>query len=95
MVYMIESQLASVMEALRSMTERGAETIAVRADTATRFNRDLDARMQGAVWTTGCASWYLTGPAATPCCGRTGPGAPAAASFDPADFGLTRHASGS
>ena len=59
MVYMIESQIAHVMAALRLMRERGTDTIEVRAEAQERFNAALDRRMQRTVWTTGCASWYL------------------------------------
>ena len=47
MVYMIESQIAHVMAALRLMRDRGAETIEVRADVQERFNAELDRRHAG------------------------------------------------
>ncbi len=59
MVYMIESQVAYLMAALREMDERGADVIDVRADAASSYNAALDERMDGTVWNTGCASWYL------------------------------------
>jgi cation diffusion facilitator CzcD-associated flavoprotein CzcO len=59
MVYMIESQIGHVMAALRWMGERGAETIEVRAEAQERHNAEIDRRMKGTVWTTGCSSWYL------------------------------------
>jgi cation diffusion facilitator CzcD-associated flavoprotein CzcO len=59
MVYMIESQIGHVMDALRLMRERGAETIEVRADAQARYNAELERRLEGTVWNTGCASWYL------------------------------------
>ena len=59
MVYMIESQVAYVIDALRTMKARGADVSEVRADVVERSNRALDERMQGTVWTTGCSSWYL------------------------------------
>jgi cation diffusion facilitator CzcD-associated flavoprotein CzcO len=59
MVYMIESQINYVLDALGVMDERGAETVEVRPETAERFNGEIDARMDGTVWSTGCASWYL------------------------------------
>jgi cation diffusion facilitator CzcD-associated flavoprotein CzcO len=95
MIYMIESQLAYVMEALRSMAAAGAGTIAVRADAAERFNADLDARMERTVWNTGCASWYQdqTGRIAALWPDWTWRFRQRAGSFDPADFELTRHAS--
>jgi cation diffusion facilitator CzcD-associated flavoprotein CzcO len=95
MVYMIESQLAYVMEALRSMAAAGAKAIAVRADVAERFNADLDARMQRTVWNTGCASWYQDqrGRIAALWPDWTWRFRQRAGSFDPAEFELTRHAS--
>jgi cation diffusion facilitator CzcD-associated flavoprotein CzcO len=59
MVYMIESQIAHVMAALRHMGSRGAETIEVRPEAQERHNAEIDRRMTGTVWTTGCSSWYL------------------------------------
>jgi cation diffusion facilitator CzcD-associated flavoprotein CzcO len=59
MVYMIESQIAHVMVALGHMRERGAETIEIRPEAQARYNAELDGRMPGTVWSTGCASWYL------------------------------------
>jgi cation diffusion facilitator CzcD-associated flavoprotein CzcO len=59
MVYMIESQIAHVLAALRAMRERGAETIEVRPEAQARYNDWLERRLEGTVWNTGCASWYL------------------------------------
>ena len=54
MVYMIESQIAYVMDALRS----GADVIEVRPEVEARFNAELQRRMRGTVWNSGCMSWY-------------------------------------
>ena len=59
MVYMIESQIAHVMAALEHMREHGAQTIEVRAEAQQRYNAELERRLEGTVWNTGCASWYL------------------------------------
>jgi cation diffusion facilitator CzcD-associated flavoprotein CzcO len=59
MVYMIESQIAYVVDALRTMRERGAEVVEVREDVMARSNERLQRRMRGTVWSTGCRSWYL------------------------------------
>ncbi len=60
MVLMIESQLNYVMDALRTMDERGLATVEVRADAQRAYNTKLQRRMRRTVWTTGgCASWYL------------------------------------
>ena len=59
MVYMIESQIAHVIDALRVMRERGAVTIEVTAEAQERYNASLERKLEGTVWNTGCASWYL------------------------------------
>ena len=58
MVYMIESQIAYVMDALREMNERGADVVEVRPEVEARFHAEVQRRMQGTVWNTGCTSWY-------------------------------------
>jgi cation diffusion facilitator CzcD-associated flavoprotein CzcO len=58
MVYMIESQIAYVLDALRSMRERGASIVEVRPEVEERSNAEVRRRMQGTVWNTGCSSWY-------------------------------------
>jgi cation diffusion facilitator CzcD-associated flavoprotein CzcO len=59
MVYMIESQVAYVADALEAMRRRGAGVAEVRRDVVERFNASVDERMKDTVWTTGCSSWYL------------------------------------
>jgi cation diffusion facilitator CzcD-associated flavoprotein CzcO len=59
MVYMIESQLAHVMEALKAMDASGSETVEVREDVLEGYNETIDEQIQGTVWNTGCKSWYI------------------------------------
>jgi cation diffusion facilitator CzcD-associated flavoprotein CzcO len=60
MVFMIESQLNYVMDALRVLRERGAQTFEVRRDVVERYGDELAEQMEGTVWTAGhCQSWYL------------------------------------
>ncbi len=59
MVYMIESQIAYVMDALRELRRNGHRTVEVRPDVLQRYNRDVQRRMKRTVWSTGCKSWYL------------------------------------
>jgi cation diffusion facilitator CzcD-associated flavoprotein CzcO len=59
MVYMIESQIAYVMDALRAMRSSGADVVEVRPEVERAYNQDVQDRMQGTVWNTGCMSWYL------------------------------------
>jgi hypothetical protein len=59
MVYMIESQLAYIMDAIRTIDERGIDTVEVRPETVTAFNEEVQEMLEGTVWATGCSSWYL------------------------------------
>jgi cation diffusion facilitator CzcD-associated flavoprotein CzcO len=59
MVYMIESQLEYLLDALRAMERAGAAAVDVRPEAEADYNRALDRRMKGTVWTSGCASWYI------------------------------------
>src|SRR4051794_21850394 len=59
MVYMLESQLAFVIGALRELRSRGASTVEVRDDVVEKYNAEVQARLRGTVWSTGCRSWNL------------------------------------
>ncbi len=59
-VFMIESQLAYVLDALRTLDAHGAAALDTRPQAQAAFNERLQASMRGTVWTEGgCASWYL------------------------------------
>jgi cation diffusion facilitator CzcD-associated flavoprotein CzcO len=60
MVYMIESQIRYVMDAIHLMERKGARAMEVRAPAQAAFNAELQARIKGSVWNSGgCKSWYL------------------------------------
>jgi hypothetical protein len=60
MVYMIESQVGYVMEALREIKRSGALEIDVRADVQATYNYELQRKLERTVWNSGgCRSWYL------------------------------------
>jgi hypothetical protein len=59
MVYMIESQLAFVIDAIRQIEAAGGEAREVRPDVAAAYNARLQRKLPGTVWGSGCASWYL------------------------------------
>ncbi|MGQ0774298.1 MAG: flavin-containing monooxygenase [Pseudonocardiales bacterium] len=59
-IYMIESQLAYAMDALRYLRRSGAAAVEVRPQAQAAYNNDLQSRMDRTVWNTGgCVSWYL------------------------------------
>lgn len=59
MIYMIESQLAYLVDALRTMRDRGLATVEVREAVQDAYNAELRADTGETVWVTGCSSWYL------------------------------------
>jgi cyclohexanone monooxygenase len=59
-VYMIESQIRYVVDALRTMRDRDLVELEVEREAQTRFNEDLERRGRRTVWTRGgCHSYYL------------------------------------
>jgi cation diffusion facilitator CzcD-associated flavoprotein CzcO len=60
MVFMIESAVAYINDAIRTATREGLATVEPTAEAQSDWNDKLQQRMQKTVWTTGgCASWYL------------------------------------
>ena len=57
---MIESQVAYVLDALRTMRRRGAHTLEVRKEAQSAYNAELDRMTDDTVWVTGgCTSYYI------------------------------------
>jgi cation diffusion facilitator CzcD-associated flavoprotein CzcO len=60
MVYMIESQINYVIEAIKAVDKAGAQALAPTREAQDRYNAELQARLGRSVWNTGgCRSWYL------------------------------------
>lgn len=59
MVLMIEAQITYILDALRTMQYRNARTLEVQPAAYKAYNAEIDQRMAGTVWSSGCASWYL------------------------------------
>jgi cation diffusion facilitator CzcD-associated flavoprotein CzcO len=57
-VYMIENQAKYIMRCIKSLRQQGAQYMNLRDDVQKQFNDDLQDRLQGTVWTSGCQSWY-------------------------------------
>ncbi|MFH5229367.1 flavin-containing monooxygenase [Antrihabitans spumae] len=59
-VFMIESQIHYVIEAMKLVEANGVAAIAPRREAQDRFNEKLQSNLAGSVWNTGgCESWYL------------------------------------
>ncbi len=59
MVYMIESQIAYVMDALRQLDRYDARSLETRAAAQEAYNAALQGRIAHTVWSSGCKSWYI------------------------------------
>ena len=58
MVYMIECQIQHIMGVLELMRKAGATSIEVSLDAQNRFENEMDDKMAGTVWMSGCTAWY-------------------------------------
>ncbi|WP_069164268.1 flavin-containing monooxygenase [Nocardia altamirensis] len=60
MVFMIESQINYIADALATIDKQNLRTVEVRRDVQDDFNKDLQQKLSKSVWINGgCASWYL------------------------------------
>jgi cation diffusion facilitator CzcD-associated flavoprotein CzcO len=60
MIYMIESQVADTIDALRSLQRTGTPAVEVRPEAQLAYNQTVQRRMEGTAWTAGgCSIWYL------------------------------------
>jgi cation diffusion facilitator CzcD-associated flavoprotein CzcO len=59
MVFVIEAQVAYLVDAIRAMREAGWASVEPTQSAQDRYNASLQRRMRRTVWSTGCASWYL------------------------------------
>ena len=60
MVYMIESQINYVADALATVDRLGLRTVEVKRDVQDSYNQEIQGKLVKSVWNTGgCASWYL------------------------------------
>lgn len=59
-VFMIESQIRYVADAIKTCDKRGAQAMAPTRAAQDRFNDELQRKLGPSVWNTGgCSSWYL------------------------------------
>lgn len=59
MVYMIESQVAYVLDAVKTMRAQGAKVVDVRPEVQQAFVQQTQKKLAGTVWASGCKSWYI------------------------------------
>lgn len=57
-LFMIECQVNYILKCLDLLKEKGADYLDVTVEAQDRFNAEVQDRLQGTVWTSGCTSWY-------------------------------------
>jgi len=57
-IFMIENQVEYVVKCIKTMDEKGAKYLDIKATEQVSFNEGLQGRLKGTVWTSGCQSWY-------------------------------------
>ncbi|BBZ14417.1 FAD-dependent oxidoreductase [Mycobacterium branderi] len=61
-VFMIEAQVRYIVACIRALADRESTRVEVKSHVQAQFNRELQRRSDGTVWTAGgCDSWYLDG----------------------------------
>ncbi len=74
-VFMIESQIHYVADAIKKCDKLGVEALAPTRAAQDKFNDDLQHKLAGSVWNTGGAPAGISmSTARTPCCGAATPG---------------------
>ena len=58
-IYMLESQIRYVMQAIAHLNSMPGACLEVRAQAQTRYNRRLQQALARTVWSDGCRSWYI------------------------------------
>ncbi|MCK0155386.1 NAD(P)/FAD-dependent oxidoreductase [Alcanivorax sp. S6407] len=57
-VFMIECQVNYIMQCMQLLKAEGADYLDVKPAAQQAFNDDVQRRLQGTTWTSGCTSWY-------------------------------------
>ncbi|CAA0103924.1 Baeyer-Villiger monooxygenase [Zhongshania aliphaticivorans] len=58
MVYMIETQVQAISRILQANKETKTDTVEVKLEVQNAYNAELQKRLGGSIWATGCDSWY-------------------------------------
>lgn len=59
MVYMIESQVQYALDAILLMRQNGVKQVDVKPEVQQSFVQQMQKRLKGTVWASGCKSWYI------------------------------------
>lgn len=57
-IFMIESQVHYILKCMQELEWRDMSYLNLKKEAQTEFNLELQQRLKGTVWESGCASWY-------------------------------------
>lgn len=60
MIYMIESQTNYIMDCIQKMQKQHIKSVEVKRDVQDKFNAEIQKKLVGTIWQSGCKSWYIT-----------------------------------
>ncbi len=58
LIFMIEAQAHYILEAIKLLKSNGADYMDIKPEVQKAFNEDVQRKLQGTVWQSGCVSWY-------------------------------------
>ena len=58
-IYMLESQFTYILDALATLRARDAAALEVKPEAVEAFCDEVQQKLVGTVWSSGCASWYM------------------------------------
>jgi cation diffusion facilitator CzcD-associated flavoprotein CzcO len=59
-LYMLESQFAYILDALKQMRRQQWQAVEVKAQTQSVYNQWVQEQLSNTIWAAGCHSWYKT-----------------------------------
>jgi cation diffusion facilitator CzcD-associated flavoprotein CzcO len=59
-IFMVEQQVNYIMQAIGRLKSRAGAFVDVKPEAQAAYNADMQSRLSGSVWASGCNSWYRT-----------------------------------
>ncbi|MGH8597330.1 MAG: 4-hydroxyacetophenone monooxygenase, partial [Gammaproteobacteria bacterium] len=59
-IFMIEAQVHYIMACLKALRAAGKQCVALKATAQQGFVDEVQRRLRGTAWLSGCKSWYLS-----------------------------------
>jgi len=60
MIVMIEAQVEHILSTMQAMAKQGSTVVEVKTDVEKAYTDEMQQKLAGTVWLTGCRSWYLS-----------------------------------